>query len=129
VHGSLGVSQVAAGRKNCIRIEIYGTEGSAWWDSEEPNTVYYGSRDGANRASTRQTPGFSEDIAGFTDYPPGHTEGFPDTFKMLFRAVYRDIAEGRSARPLYATAADGHHEVKICEAVSASSRQRAWVRV
>ena len=34
--GNLGVSQVAAGRKNCIRIEIYGSAKSAWWCSEEP---------------------------------------------------------------------------------------------
>jgi predicted dehydrogenase len=129
IHGNVGVSQVAAGRKNALRIEIYGTRGSAWWDSEEPNTIHYGSREGSNRTSLRQCPGFDEDVAGFSDYPPGHAEGFPDTFKMLYRAVYGDIARGRSDRPLYATAEDGHHEVKICEAVLKSARTGRWVRI
>ena len=57
-------------------------------------------------------------------------EGFPDTFKMLFRAIYTDIARGRmSKEPLYATAADGHAEVKLCAAVLKSRRDRAWVGV
>ncbi|HAM70829.1 MAG TPA: gfo/Idh/MocA family oxidoreductase [Verrucomicrobiales bacterium] len=129
VHGNLGVSQVAAGRKNSLRLELYGSRESAWWDSEEPNIIHYGSRDGTNRLSHRQCPGFSEDVAGFTDYPPGHAEGFPDSFKMLYRAVYQDILSGRSANPLYATAQDGHHEVKVCEAVLRSHRDGRWVAI
>jgi predicted dehydrogenase len=127
VHGNVGVSQVAAGRKNSIRIEIYGTERSAWWESEEPNFIQYGSRDGANEVSHRACPGFAEQTAGFSDYPPGHAEGFPDTFKMLYRAVYSDISRGGSKKPLYATAEEGHHEVKVCEAVLKSNRTRKWI--
>ena len=66
-------------------------------------------------------------MAGFTDYPPGHAEGFPDTFKMLYRAVYRDVAEGASKKPLYAVAADGHHEIEVCEAILKSNARRKWV--
>jgi predicted dehydrogenase len=128
-HGNLAVSQVAAGRKNSIRVEIYGAKKSAWWDAEEPNTIHYGSRSGPNEASTRATPGFATDVADFTDYPAGHAEGFPDTFKMLYRAVYEAIARGKPARPLYATAADGHEEVKLCEAVLRSHAAKAWARV
>lgn len=127
--GNAAVSQVAAGRKNSIRLEIYGTEASAWWDSEEPNTIHYGSRDDANRVSHRGCPGFT-DASGYTDHPPGHAEGFPDTFKMLYRAVYADIANGRpSPTPLYATAEDGHHEVALCEAILRSHRDRAWTEL
>ena len=133
VHGNLGVSQVAAGRKNSIRIEIYGTERSAWWDSEEPNTIQYGARDGANAVAHRACPGFAEDLAGFSDYPPGHAEGFPDSFKMLYRAVYADIADvangKKSKQPLYATAADGDHEVRLCDAVLKSSATKKWVTI
>jgi predicted dehydrogenase len=127
VHGNMAVSQVAAGRKNSLRMEIYGTEGSVSWGSEEPNTLQYGWRDNPNGIAHRACPGFGEDVAGYTDYPPGHAEGFPDTFKMLYRAVYRDIAEGASKQPLYATAADGHHEIKVCEAIIKSNASKKWV--
>lgn len=126
--GNVAVSQVAAGRKNSIRLEIYGTEASASWHSEEPNVIHYGSRDGANGESHRACPGFT-DAAGFTDYPPGHAEGFPDSFKMLYRAVYADIAHGKSAAPLYATAEDGHHEVALCDAILRSHRAQQWQTV
>jgi predicted dehydrogenase len=127
--GNLAVSQVAAGRKNCIRLEVYGSKKSAWWCSEEPETLHVGQRDGPNETATRATPAFGDGAAGFMDYPPGHVEGFPDTFKMLFRAVYKAVAaEGRGER-LFATAEDGHHEVAVCEAILKSHQARAWVKV
>jgi len=127
--GNLGVSQVAAGRKNSIRIEIYGSKKSAWWCSEQPELLHFGNRDTANQTAIRATPVFGPDLAPFVDYPAGHVEGFPDTFKMLFRAVYADIARKSASRPLYATAEDGHREVAVCEAVLESNKQKKWVKV
>lgn len=128
-HGNLSVSQVAAGRKNCIRLEIYGSKKSAWWCSEEPEVLRFGNRDGANEVAVRASPAFGDGAAGFMDYPPGHVEGFPDTFKMNFRAIYAAIAAGRRAAPLFATVQDGHQEVAVCEAIVASNRQRRWKNV
>lgn len=128
--GNLGVSQVAAGRKNCIRIEIYGSKKSAWWCSEEPEMLHFGNRDGANEVAVRGTPAFGPDAAPFVDYPAGHVEGFPDTFKMLFRSVYGAIAAGkRTEHSLFATAADGHQEVAVCEAILRSHQARRWINL
>jgi len=126
--GNLAVSQVAAGRKNCLRLEIYGSKKSASWCSEEPEYLWFGNRDGANQVAVRATPEFAG-AAGFMDYPPGHVEGFPDTFKMLFRAIYSHIARMDKGEPLFATAADGHQEVAVCEAVLRSNRLGKWVQV
>jgi predicted dehydrogenase len=125
--GNLAVSQVAAGRKNCIRLEIYGSKKSAGWCSEEPETLHFGHRDGANETAVRATPAFGDGAAGFMDYPPGHVEGFPDTFKMLFRAIYTCIAAGGKGPRLFATAEEGHQEVAVCEAILRSHHARAWV--
>jgi predicted dehydrogenase len=62
------------------------------------------------------------------DYPPGHVEGFPDTFKMLFRNIYAAIAGGKGER-LFASAADGHQEVAVCEAIMKSNKAQRWVSV
>jgi len=126
--GNLGVSQVAAGRKNCIRIEIYGSKKSAWWCSEEPEMLHFGNRDDANATAVRATPAFGEGAAGFMDYPAGHVEGFPDTFKMLFRNVYAAIGGGKGER-FFATASDGHQEAAVCEAIIKSHQSRSWVKV
>jgi len=126
--GNLGVSQVAAGRKNCIRLEIYGSKKSAWWCSEEPEMLHFGNRDDANAIAVRATPAFGDGAAGFMDYPPGHVEGFPDTFKMLFRNIYAAIAGGKGER-FFATANDGHQEVSVCEAILKSHQSRSWVEI
>jgi predicted dehydrogenase len=127
--GNLAVSQVAAGRKNCIRFEIYGSKKSAWWCSEDPEMLRFGSRDGANETAVRATPAFGDGAAGFIDYPPGHVEGFPDTFKMNFRAIYQAMAGTPPLQPLYATPEDGHQEVAVCEAILQSHQARSWAKV
>jgi predicted dehydrogenase len=129
--GNLAVSQVAAGRKNSIRIEIYGSRKSAWWSSENPELLHYGHRDLPNQTAFRGTEAFGVDAAPFVDYPAGHVEGFPDTFKMLFRAVYSAILNPSKVpgEPLFATAFDGHQEVRLCEAIHRSHRARAWIKL
>jgi predicted dehydrogenase len=48
---------------------------------------------------------------------------------MHYRAVYEHIASGRETPALFATAEEGHHEVRLCEAVLQSSRTKKWVAV
>ena len=91
--------------------------------------LHFGNRDGANETAVRATPAFGGGAAGFMDYPPGHVEGFPDTFKMNFRAIYSAMASSGPVSPLFATAEDGHQEVAVCEAVLRSHEARAWVEV
>src|ERR1039458_1385713 len=126
--GNLGVSQVAAGRKNCIRLEIYGSKKYALGCSHDPKMLPSANRDEANATAIRATPAFGEGAAGFMDYPAGHVEGFPDTFKMLFRNIYSALAGGKGER-FFATADDGHQEVSVCEAILKSHQSRSWVEV
>jgi predicted dehydrogenase len=130
VHANCAVSQVAAGWKCSLYLGIYGTEGSVQWDLQQPNEITVGRRDEPNQTLQRGTAGFMEDVANFTDYPGGHAEGFSDAHKMHYRAVYEHIAaKRRKKKVLFATAEDGHHEVKLCDAVLKSSKSRKWVRV
>lgn len=129
VHANASVSQVAAGWKCSLALGIYGTEASVRWDLQQPNEILVGRRDAPNQVLQRATPGFDTDVAGFTDYPGGHPEGFPDSHKMQYRAVYQHIDGDRSAPVLFATADDGHHEVRLCEAVLESSRQQTWAAI
>lgn len=130
VHANCAVSQVAAGWKCSLYLGIYGTRGSVQWDLQQPNEIILGRRDEPNQILQRGTPGFDVDVAGFTDYPGGHAEGFSDAHKMQYRAVYQRIASGQKEAPaLFATAADGHHEVKLCEAVLRSAKSGRWESV
>ena len=71
-----------------------------------------------------------EGLRGITSYPGGHNEGFPDTFKQLFRSFYGYIAAGDFSAPSpFPTFADGHREILLCEAVLRSHRERRWVSI
>ncbi|WP_020471928.1 Gfo/Idh/MocA family protein [Zavarzinella formosa] len=126
--GAVTVSQVTAGRKNCIRFDIAASQCGLAWNSEEPNTLQIGRRDNPNEELARDPALLSPTVRPFANYPGGHAEGFPDSFKQLFRAVYEAIDTGKSMIP-YPTFADGDREVRLCEAILKSHREQRWVRV
>lgn len=128
--GVFTVSQVTAGRKNCIRYEIAGARGAVAWDSERPNELWLGHRDKANEILVRDPALLHPAVRPFASYPGGHNEGFPDTFKQLFRTVYGYIEAGDWNAPrTFPTFQDGHREVVLCEAILQSHRQRRWVDI
>ena len=128
--GSLWVSQVTAGRKNCLRFEIAAAEECLAWNSERPNELWIGRRDSANEVLLRDPALLGPAARQATSYPGGHNEGFPDTFKQLFRAFYGYIAAGDfRALPPFPTFGDGHREIVLCEAILQSHRERRWVAV
>ena len=128
--GVLWVSQATAGRKNCLRYEISGTEASCAWNSEAPNQLWIGHRNEPNESLIRDASLLGELAGPFANYPGGHNEGFPDTFKQCFRAFYGAIANGTpAADALYPTFAEGHMEVALCEAILTSHREERWVKL
>jgi predicted dehydrogenase len=127
--GSFHVSQVTAGRKNRLTLEVAGTEAALFWDSESPEQLWVGHRGQHNEIVMRDPSLLSADAAGLTDYPGGHAEGFPDTFKQLYRAVYGWVAAGCVGPRRFPGFADGHREVLLCEAIAASAVRGTWVEV
>ena len=129
-NGCLWVSQTTAGRKNCVRFEIGGSQATYAWNSEQPNALWIGHRDRANELLSRDPVLMGPRSRAVTNYPGGHNEGFPDTFKQLFRDFYGYIAAGNHAQPpTFPTFADGHREIQLCEAILRSHRERVWVDV
>ncbi len=126
--GSLWVSQMTAGRKNCQRYEISGTKSALAWNSEVPNDLWIGHRDRANEVLIRDPGLVSEDARQFITYPGGHNEGYDDTFKQCFKAFYdRIVNRDSTASPKFATFEDGHREIVLCDAILKSHLEGKWV--
>lgn len=129
-NGSLWVSQTTAGRKNCLGFEIAGSQQALAWNSEQPNNLWIGHRDKPNESLIRDPAIMDGSASQYSNYPGGHNEGFPDTFKQLFRSFYGYIHAGDfSAPPPFPTFADGHHEIQLCEVIRRSHRQQRWITV
>jgi predicted dehydrogenase len=126
--GSFSVSQVSPGRKNRLAIAIYGTLASVAWDQEQPNRLWIGRRDAPNQVLQKDPGLMAEEAASFADYPAGHTEGYPDTFKQVFRRFYDSISDPGAA-PEYPQFADGHRQLRVVEAALESHRTRSWLEV
>jgi predicted dehydrogenase len=128
--GCLWVSQITAGRKNCLRFEIAGSKRALAWCSEQPNELWIGHRDRANESLLRDPALASDPARTHTDYPGGHNEGFPDTFKQCFRAFYDTIAAGDWGNSTaFPTFAAGHREIVLCEAILKSYREGRWIKL
>ena len=126
--GAFTASQVSAGRKNRLNIEIYGTKGGVSWDQERPDELWMGQRNTPNQILVKD-PSLLKDLARpYADLPGGHSEGYDDTFKQVFRRFYRSIAEPGS-EPEYPQFADGLRTLTILQAEMDSHRKHAWVDV
>jgi len=126
--GAFTASQVSAGRKNRLNIEIYGTKSSVVWDQERPDELWIGNRNAANQMLVKDPSLMKTAAQSFAELPGGHVEGYNDTFKQVFRRFYQSIENPDSA-PEYPQFADGHRQLKILEAEMASHKTRAWVEV
>src|SRR6266568_1877935 len=126
--GAFTVSQVSAGRKNRLAIEIYGTKGSGAWDQEKPDELWLGQRNSPNQVIVKDPSLLHEKARSYADLPGGHSEGYDDTFKQVFRRFYKTVAD-RSAPVEYAQFVDGLRQLQILDKVLESSSKHAWADV
>ena len=126
--GSFSASQVSAGRKNRLNIEVCGTKASVAWDQERPNELWIGKRETPNQVLIKDPALLESRARSFADLPGGHAEGYGDTFKQVFRRFYRSI-EDPSAAAEYPQFADGLRQLTLVESELESSRKHAWVEV
>jgi predicted dehydrogenase len=124
--GAFTVSQVSAGRKNRLSIEIYGSRGGVAWDQERPNELWVGRRDGKNELLIKDPVLMDERARRYADMPGGHGEGYPDTFKQVFRRFYESILDP-ALEPEYPQFEDGLRQLDIVDAALRSHLGRGWV--
>jgi predicted dehydrogenase len=133
IQGVFTVSQVSAGRKNKLFFEIAADNGSLSWNQEEPNQLWVGKRDEANRILTTDPSLLSAEAANMVHYPGGHPEGWPDAVKNMFSSFYSSIVEPKQADRImergFATIQEGHRMMEIIEAIMKSHHLKQWVSI
>ena len=126
--GAFTASQVSAGRKNQLSIEIYGSKASVAWNQERPDELWIGNRNINNQVIVKDPSLMKERARSYSDLPGGHSEGYADTFKQVFRRFYRSIEEP-AAEPEYPQFSDGLRQLNILEIELASHQRRGWMEV
>ncbi len=125
--GSVVVSQVSAGRKNRLWIELDGSEEAVAFDQEHPEELWQGSRESLE-IIRRDPATLSAPAARYAGLPAGHPQGYADCFDAFVADVYAAIRGGALAEGT-PTFADGLRAAMITDAVLASARDGRWVEV
>jgi predicted dehydrogenase len=127
VTGVVTVSQVSAGHKNDLEIEVSGTEGALAWAQENPELVWRGTTRASNEEIVRQQD-FAVGWVNPHPYPVGHVMGWSEALRLSIEAFYHDLAhpdEPARRVPLEA----GVHSMALLEAVRKSHIEQQWVTV
>lgn len=125
--GSVVISQVSAGRKNRLWIELDGSDAALAFDQEQPEELWFGRREGLE--IVRRDPEALSPAAGrFAVLPPGHPQGYGDCFDAFIADFYAAVESGTApdGMPQFA---DGLRATQITDAVLASAREQTWVDV
>ena len=127
VLGATVISQVSAGRKNRLWLEVDGAEASVTFDQEQPETLWVGRREAAT-ILWRDPVHLSPPAARLARLPAGHPEGYADCLDRFVADVYARI-DGAAEVDGLPTFGDGLRAAAITDAVLASSRDGRWVDV
>jgi predicted dehydrogenase len=129
VSGSVVVSQISAGHKNQLRLEIVTDGATLAFDQEHPDTLWVGRR-GPSEIVERDPNQLDPSAAPYVTVPPGHPQGYQDCFDAFVADTLRAIETGGSAEvDGLPTFADGARAVHLTDAVLRSADEGGWVDV
>jgi predicted dehydrogenase len=131
VAGSAVISQLSAGRKNRLWVEVDGMQQSAVFDQELPEQLWIG-EDAATHLLVRDPNQGSSEQRRLATLPAGHAQGYAQCFEAYVADSYAavDAHDGQGEVPEgLPTFADGARAAAICDAMLRSAASRSWVAV
>jgi predicted dehydrogenase len=129
VPGTLETSWATLGRKVWLTVEVNGTEGSVYYNFENPNELsYYSGSDPDDRQGHRTILMGPAHPYGksFTFPATGCGEGFQDS---LNNELYEVTSAVVNHSPLVPSFYDGWKVSQVIEAIQESSETRKWVDI
>lgn len=131
VAGSAVISQLSAGRKNHLWLEVDGMQQSAVFNQELSEQLLLGDEEGYKTLVRDPNHGAAEQRRLAT-LPAGHAQGYAQCFEAYVADSYAaiDAQQGQGERPEgLPTFADGARAAAICDAMLRSAASREWVEV
>jgi predicted dehydrogenase len=125
--GSAVISQISAGRKNQLTLEIDAAEEALYFNQEEPETLWVGRREAVTLLK-RDPDVLSAPAARLANVPAGHPQGYNDCFNAFVADAYAATLSGEAPDGL-PDFRDGLRAARITAAVLASAETETWVDV
>ncbi len=125
--GAYTVSQMSAGCKNRFQMEIFGTKAGIIWNQEAPDQLWIGHRNEPNKMILKDPALLMGKAASFADLPGGHSEGYDDTHKQVYKRFYARVADP-SLEIDHPTFEDGLWGMELLEVCMESNKSRSWIK-
>ncbi|MFC0348619.1 Gfo/Idh/MocA family protein [Undibacterium danionis] len=133
--GTLLSSQVAVGKENHLRLQIFGDKGALDWCQEHPNQLSFSTLDGATQILSRARHQISQASRDVSLIPAGHPEGYLEAFSVLYKEFahilampFGAYAEGNSATAHSAMPA--YSDLCFIEAcIASSTKDTVWTEL
>jgi len=129
VPGMIETSWATLGRKVLLQVEVNGSDGSLYYDFENPNDLlYYSSADPKDQQGHRRIlmgPAHPYGTS-FTFPATGSGAGFQDSLNNEIYEVVRAVSEKSALVPSFF---DGWKVSQVIEAIQESSSNRKWVDI
>ena len=123
--GSFCATRMASGRKNFLRLEIFGSKGSINFNLERLNELEYYSVDEPDAYRGFKNILVTEATHPYIDawWPPGHIIGWEHTFVHLVARLLEAISRSEPVTPNFY---DGLQCQRVLDAVTASAQMGQW---
>jgi predicted dehydrogenase len=133
--GSLLSSQVAVGKENHLRLQIFGDKGALDWCQEHPNQLSFASLDGATQMLSRARHQISQASRDVSLIPAGHPEGYLEAFAVLYKEFAKSLAipfnaDANSAVNVEHSAMPAYLDLCFIEAcIESSAQDTSWTEL
>ena len=89
------ISKSALGKRNGLRLRVYGKQASAEWTQSEPEEMIVSYRDGTRVTIERASQNVVCGKARYNRYRAGHPAGFIEAFANLYSDIADDLIDYR----------------------------------
>ncbi|MEO1011389.1 MAG: Gfo/Idh/MocA family oxidoreductase [Bacteroidota bacterium] len=126
--GSFNATRFANGRKNHMRLEIFGSKGSLVFNLERLNELQFFSLEDAKEEQGFRTILVTENGHPYIEawWPPGHIIGWEHTFVHQFSHLINGIGNREQVSPSFY---DGLKCQQVLDAVSQSAELGKWIHI
>lgn len=133
ISASFWMSKTAIGRRNGLRVRLFGSKGSAEWYHADPEHLYIATADGMQMAIDRGPQAIVASGGRYNRVGVGHPAGFIEAYANLYAdcadALIAWRSDHRQVNPYVYGVQHAVNGLSLLHAARLSSSRRRWERI